>query len=346
MQGIFGNIELALQSNLAPEVRDYLDAAKRSATDAASRIRQLQRFSRKGKGRNVNEHLNVNSILDDVISQARPLWKDASEKAGIVITIEKKYTEKELKVNANAGELRSLLYNLIKNSVQAMPEGGRLAFETGKAENGVYVTVTDTGTGMDEATKTKIFQPFFTTKGFEQGIGLGMSTSYAIVKEHGGEIYVKESVPGKGTSIEIMLPTSKRKKNRLADTVSEYGGSARVLWVDDDERIRNAGKAQLERLNHSADTAAGGKEALYLLQKNPYDLMITDIGMPNMSGWQLAKIIKGNYPDMKMAVVTGWEADISNEEKEKYGVGYVFGKPIDMEQLKHMVGEVLQLKQK
>lgn len=346
LQGIFGNIELALLRDISPEVRGYLETIKKSAVDAASRIQQLQRFSGKGKSQNGYEQLNLNSIVDDAVSQTRPLWKDESEKVGITITIEKNYTGKELRVDANSGELRSVLYNLIKNSVHAMPEGGKLAFETGENEMGVYITVTDTGTGMDEETKTRVLQPFFTTKGFEQGKGLGMSTSYAIVKEHGGEIYVKETVLGKGTSIEIMLPYSKGKENRLEDAVSGYEGSARVLWVDDEKVIRNMGKDLLETLKHSADVAASGEEALSLLRNNQYDLMITDVGMPNMSGWQLAERIKGNYPEMKVAVVTGWGADVSNEEKEKHGVGYVLGKPIDMDQLKHMVGEVLQLKQK
>jgi len=346
LQGIFGNIELALLRDISPEVRDYLEAIKRFAIDAASRIQQLQRFSGKGKGQNDYEQVNLNSIVNEVVSQTRPLWKDESEKTGIAIAVEKNYAGKELRVDANTAELRSVLYNLIKNAVHAMPEGGRLAFETGETEKGVYVTVTDTGTGMDEETKARVFQPFFTTKGFEQGKGLGMSTSYAIVKEHGGEIYVKESTLGKGTSIEIMLPYSKRKGSRLEDAVSGYEGSARVLWVDDEEMIRDVGKAQLEMLKHSADVAASGEEALCLLQNNQYDLMITDVGMPNMSGWQLAERIKGNYPDMKVVVVTGWGADVSNEEKEKYGVGYVLGKPIGMEKLKHLVGEVLQLKQK
>ncbi len=345
LQGIFGNIELALLRDISPEVRGYLETIKKSAVDAASRIQQLQRFSGKGKSQNGYEQLSLNSIVDDAVSQTRPLWKDESEKVGITITIEKNYTGKELRVDANSGELRSVLYNLIKNSVHAMPEGGKLAFETGENEMGVYITVTDTGTGMDEETKTRVLQPFFTTKGFEQGKGLGMSTSYAIVKEHGGEIYVKETVLGKGTSIEIMLPYSKGKENRLEDAVSGYEGSARVLWVDDEKVIRNMGKDLLETLKHSADIAESGEEALSLLRNNRYDLMITDVGMPNMSGWQLAKRIKGNYPEMMVAVVTGWGADVSNEEKEKHGVGYVLGKPIDMDQLKHMVGEVLQLKQ-
>ncbi|MCK4792545.1 MAG: response regulator [Desulfobacteraceae bacterium] len=346
LQGIFGNIELALLRDISPEVRGYLETIKKSAVDAASRIQQLQRFSGKGKSQNGYEQLNLNSIVDDAVSQTRPLWKDESEKVGITIAIEKNYAGKELRVDANAGELRSVLYNLIKNSVHAMSEGGKLAFETREAEMGVYITVTDTGTGMDEEVKARVLQPFFTTKGFEQGKGLGMSTSYAIVKEHGGEIYVKETVLGKGTSIEIMLPYSKRKENRLEDTVSGYEGSARVLWVDDEKVVRDTGKDLLETLKHSADVAASGEEALSLLRNNQYDLMITDVGMPNMSGWQLTERIRGNYPEMKVAVVTGWGADVSNEEKGKYGVGYVLGKPIDMGQLKHIVGEVLQLKQK
>ncbi|MCF8070700.1 MAG: response regulator [Desulfobacterales bacterium] len=346
LQGIFGNIELALLENISPKMRDYLETIKQSTADAASRIGQLLRFSGKNKSRKDYEHLNPNRVVDDVISQTRPLWKDEAEKKGIAIAVEKNYAEKELRIEANAGELRSVLYNLVKNSIQAMPEGGSLTFETGKTEKSVYVTVSDTGLGMDEETKTRIFQPFFTTKSFKQGKGLGMSTSYAIVKEHSGEIYVKESVPGKGTSIEITLPHSKRKENRLEEAVSGYEGSANVLWVDDEEMIRVVGKKQLEQLQHRVDVAASGEEALNLLKNNKYDLMVTDIGMPNISGWQLAEKIKGNFPDMKVAVVTGWGSDISNEEKEKYGVGYVLGKPVSLERLKQMVAEVLQLKQK
>jgi len=346
LQGILGNIELALLINNSPQVKDCLEAIKRSAIDAASRIQQLQRFSGKGKGRYDFEDVDVNLLVDDVVSQSKPLWKDECERVGIRIEIVKNYAGKGLKVYANAGELRSVIFNLIRNSVQAMPSGGVLTFETERTEKGVCIAVTDTGTGMNEETRAKIFQPFFTTKGFDHGKGLGMSTSYAIVKEHGGDIYVKKSVSGKGTSIAIILPCSITKEPRLKETVAGCEGSARVLWVDDDEIIRITGKALFEKLKHSADIAASGEEALSLLRKNRYDLMITDIGMPNMNGWQLAERIKGQYPDMKVAVVTGWGANISLEEKEKYGVGYVFGKPIHIEQLRQLVDEVLKCNQK
>jgi CheY-like chemotaxis protein len=123
-----------------------------------------------------------------------------------------------------------------------------------------------------------------------------------------------------------------------------YQISARVLWVDDEEAIINLGKMFLERLGHFADVAGSGKETLELLEKNRYDLLITDVGMPGMSGWQLAETIKGRYPGMKIAVVTGWGADVSNEEKAKHGVGYVLGKPITMMELKNLIGEILRSK--
>jgi CheY-like chemotaxis protein len=145
---------------------------------------------------------------------------------------------------------------------------------------------------------------------------------------------------GRGTSIEIVLPCSKKKENRPEDDFQEYKNSAKVLWVDDEKVIRDMGKALVKALGHSADVAASGEEALRLLLNNQYDLMITDVGMPNMSGWQLAEKIKGNYPEMKVAVVTGWGADVSEEEKEKYGVCYVLGKPIDMCQLEYIVAGV------
>ena len=291
--------------------------------------------------------MNLNSLVDTVVLQTRPLWKDEAEKAGITIVIERNYAKKELNVYAQTGELRSVLYNVVKNSVQSMPAGGRLTFETGENEKGVYVTISDTGTGMDEETKTRVFQPFFTTKGFELGKGLGMSTSYAIIKEHGGEIHVKESVPGTGTSIEIRLPYSQKEATRREGAVcSRYDGSARVLWVDDEEMIRTTGKKLLKTLNHKVDVAADGEEALSLLESNRYDLMITDVGMPNMNGWQLAERIKGDYPGMQVAVVTGWGAYVSNDEKEKFGVSYVLGKPITMKQLKDLVRDVLLFKQK
>ena len=345
LQGIFGNIELALLEDSSPEVRDYLETIKKSASDAASRIQQLQRFAGKRNESLEYQVIDFNSIVDDAIAQTRNLWKDEAQKNGLDIAVNTHYGD-DISVLGNQGELRSVLYNLIKNSVQAMPDGGTIDVSTRREGEKAYLTLTDTGEGMDEETKTRIFQPFYTTKGFEQGKGLGMAGSYSIITEHKGQIYVKRTALGKGTSIEIAIPYTERETAPEKDTARGYDGSARVLWVDDEEMIRDMGKSLLETMGHEADVASGGQEALELLASKEYDLMITDVGMPNMSGWQLAERIKGQYSGMKVAVVTGWGNDVEPEQKKQYGVGYVLGKPVEMKQLKNLVGEVLQMKSK
>jgi len=347
LQVIYGNTELALMENIPPAARRHLETIKQCAADTAARILKLQRFSGQGKDRDGYERIKIHQLLDTMLLQTRPLWKDESEKVGIAIAVEKKYADRKLTIFGNSGELRSVLFNLIKNSVQAMPRGGKLVLETEADRGFVGIIVRDTGKGMDEETKARVFQPFFTTKGFEQGKGLGLSISYGIIKEHGGTLHIRETAPGKGTAMEIRLPCAGREEKQPEPAaVPAYEGTARVLWVDDEAEIRDLGKNLLKKLNrsNSIDTAAGGEEALSLLEKNRYDLLITDVGMPNMSGWQLAEAIKGKYPGMKVALVTGWAAQVSDREKAACGVGYVLGKPLRLDQLEHLIGEVLQFK--
>ncbi|MFH1849898.1 MAG: response regulator [archaeon] len=345
LQIIFGNIELALLApDLSPGVREYLNIIKTSAGDAAARILQLQRFAGKGRMEDDCSPVDLGRLLDETIDQARPMWKDGAEENGLVFSIHRNYSEART-VDGNPGALRTAFYNLIKNGIEAMPGGGALSFETGSTDKGVYVRVSDTGVGMDAETRLRIFQPFYSTKGLEQGRGLGMSAVYAIIREHGGDVHVLESAPGKGTTIEMVLPYGTMKaESQPYETPSEYQCSARVLWVDDEEQIRTFGQRILEDSGHRVDTATSGADALRLLEDRRYDLIITDVGMPGMSGWQFAERIKGRYEGTKVAVVTGWGAEVTREQKERYGVGYVLGKPIDLDTLEGLVREVMQLK--
>lgn len=342
LQGISGNIELALLRDLSPEVRAYLEATRRSVSEAAARIKQLQRFSRRGERRRGHGPLEVSGLVEEVIEQTRPLWKDACEKAGIRIEVEQHPPGGPVRVDGDAGELRTVLYNIIRNSVQAMPAGGRISVTTAVSGGGVSITVADTGIGMDEATRARVFEPFFTTKGYELGKGLGMSTAYAIVAEHGGTIRVARTAPGQGTTLEIRLPGPKGAADDPAGSTRGNEASARVLWVDDEPMIRCVGKEMLEGLGHRADIAASGEEALSLLREAPYDLLITDLGMPAMSGWQLAERIKGKYPEMTVAVVTGWDLEGSEAIQAAHGVAHVLGKPIELHQLRQLVDDVLR----
>ena len=347
LQSMLGTIELALLEPLSPEVGGYLQTIRESAVDAASRIRQLQRFAGHRAGRQERERIDLNTLVDSVILQTKPLWKDECERRGCVIDVEKSFSRNNLPVDANTGDLRSALYNIIKNSIQAMPKGGKLSLSTGRVQSVVFLAISDTGVGMDYETQAKIFEPFVTTKGYELGRGLGMSTSYAVVKEHDGELLVRHSAPGQGTTIEIRLPEAMRDLRATEEVApSSRIRSARVLWVDDEKLVRDVGRRMMTELNQQVDTAANGQEAITLLRRRAYDLMITDIGMPVMNGIQLLRKIRGKYPSMDVAILTGWDSGSFQDAEKDLGVRFLLNKPVDLKQLIRILRQVPKVQPK
>lgn len=339
LQSILGNLELAMLDTDHSECSShYLKTIKTVINDASIRVKLLQRFSGKGQFESKYSQVNINTLIEEVISQTRPLWKDDAEKNGLTISVQTAFSEIP-KIYGSVGELRSAFYNIIKNSVEAMPGGGKIVIETSRKFDGVKVSITDTGIGMDEETKVRIFQPFYTTKGFELGRGLGMSGVYSIVKEHKGDIFIKNTAVGKGTELELHLPfSSNQEGNIIADIETKVKNRLRVLWVEDDAIIRKSAEKMVERLGHHVDPVKSGNEALEFLEQNCYDLVITDIGMPGMNGWQLATQIKEKFEGkIKVAVVTGWSSDIDESIKQEHGVEYILGKPFSIQELQKLL---------
>lgn len=200
---------------------------------------------------------------------------------------------------------------------------------------------------MDEATKSRVFQPFFSTKGFyEAGRGMGMVNAYSIIKEHCGKLEIIKSQPGKGTEIQIVLPVSDiQEKAEVIEPKNSYVHiTANILWVDDDNLIRDVAAEMLEVLGHSGDIVGSGEEALTKLNENNYDLVVTDIGMPGMNGWELADKIKELYKgEIKVAVLTGWGDQIDDDEKQRHGVSFIIGKPFKIEQIERLITEAVIL---
>lgn len=346
LQSISGNLELALLKveNKNP-LKKYLSTIKTAVSDAAVRVQLLQRFAGKSKSRYEYNPINLNQVAKDVIVQTRPLWKDNVQKEGSVIRFETSYADIPT-ILGNEGELRSAVYNLIKNSIEAMPRGGVIKIKTSCKDNKVYLSCTDTGTGMDEETKSRVFQPFFSTKGFEAGRGMGMVNAYSIIKEHGGKLEVIMSQPGKGTEIQIVLPVSdiQEKDEVLESKNSDVDITANILWVDDDNLIRDVAGEMLEVLGHKGDVVGSGEEALIKLNENSYDLVVTDIGMPGMNGWELADKIRELYKGkIKVAVLTGWGDQIDDDEKQRHGVSFIIGKPFRIEQIERLITEAVIL---
>jgi PAS domain S-box-containing protein len=345
LQSISGNVELALiRAEQNKSVEKYLNTIKNSVNDAAVRVQLLQRFAGKSKSKYEHTLVDLNRIAEDVIYQTRPLWKDKVQKEGIVINFETKFSQIP-KLLGNEGELRSALYNLVKNGIEAMPQGGEIRIETWSSGKNIYLKCSDTGIGMDDETKSRVFQPFFSTKGFESGRGMGMVNAYSIIKEHNGKIEVLRSEPGKGTEIQIILPASSNNEKTENDDVKAVNEkkSVKLLWVDDDPQIREVAKELLEVIGCEGEIVGSGEDALTKLNKGNYDLVITDIGMPNMNGWELADKIRENYGSkIKIAVLTGWGDLIDEKERESHGVSFVLGKPFTLAQVEKLIDEIIE----
>ncbi|MBK9480857.1 MAG: PAS domain S-box protein [Bacteroidetes bacterium] len=206
LQAIYGNIELAMAENdISETTKYYLDTIKKMVNDTAFRVQLLQRFGGNKIIKNKVSKINLNNLIEEVILQSRPIWKEEIEKKGLSITITTQFTSLS-EISGNDADLRSAFFNIIKNSVEAMPKGGNITIQTTEKEDKIFISISDNGIGMNDQIKARIFQPFYTTKGYEQGRGLGMSGVYSIVKEHDGEIYVKHTIQGVGSTIEMVLP--------------------------------------------------------------------------------------------------------------------------------------------
>jgi nitrogen-specific signal transduction histidine kinase/ActR/RegA family two-component response regulator len=311
--GSFALDALHRQDPAYEDVSEMLNAAKRAEALTA----QLLAFSRQ---KPVSPRvINVNDVVTELERMLRRLLGEDIEVATALAS-----ELGTVRIDPNA--LEQVVVNLAINARDAMPGGGRLTIETAHAEleenvgapkdvavpTGSYVmlAVSDTGTGIDEATQARIFEPFFSTKRPGHGTGLGLATCYGIVKQAGGHIWLY-SEPGKGTTFKVYLPriSDKPEVARKPKSVETLGGSERVLIVEDDEQVRRLAARALSRLGYRVSTATSGGEAINLCEGlEPIDLLLTDVVMPEMSGMQLIECVAALQPKMVSLFMSGYAA--------------------------------------
>ncbi|MDP7386332.1 MAG: ATP-binding protein, partial [Nitrospinota bacterium] len=194
---ILGRAELSGLLTEDPKLRRNLEIIEKAAHDGANTVKRLQDFARKREDRPTGT-VGLNDIVSDVIEMTRPRWKDEAELLGVRLEVGFDARAEKDTVRGEGSELREILINLVHNALDAMPDGGRIAFATENAADEVIVSVTDSGIGMGPETRERALEPFFTTKG-ERGTGLGLSMVYGIVGRYGGQMEI-ESAPGKGTA--------------------------------------------------------------------------------------------------------------------------------------------------
>ena len=289
-------------SGLPAELRPRVESIAIAAQDAADVVRRLQRhFSLAPHKR---ERCNVQALVSEAIELARPKWSDEALSDGRVIEIEQ--TIEPIELVCNPVEIRAVLVNLLRNSVDAIEESGRIKIGAVRRRGVVVIEVSDTGIGMSGNVLAQCFDPFFTTKG-DRGTGLGLSTCRAVIQEHGGSLDV-ETAPWRGATFRIYLPTDAAELPEEASADDQELERWRVLFVDDDARVRLVIGELLDKLDQQVTVVDSGAAALAEIDKRDFDVLLTDQGMPGMDGSELAAKIRERGLRIPIAIISGWSS--------------------------------------
>ncbi|HEU4367914.1 MAG TPA: GAF domain-containing protein [Methylomirabilota bacterium] len=338
LASVLGRAQLLLRRVQEPQLRQWLQVIERSALDGAQTVRRLQEFTRIRRDQPLVP-LDINQIVHDALEITQSRWKEEPTSRGIALEVRTRLAEVPA-VLGDAAELREAMTNLILNAVDAMPEGGMLTLSTTLVDERIEVAVADTGVGMPAEVRDKIFDPFFTTKG-PQGTGLGLSMTYGIISRHGGSIAV-ESEPGRGSTFRLSLSRGSDVQPVAPERRVEMPAvrSLRCLVVDDEPPVRAVIGDILESAGHAVVTLGDGAEAIARFQAEHFDLVVTDLAMPKVSGWQVARAVKQTAPRVPVFLVTGFGVELSPEERHAHGVDLVLVKPLQIQDILDAVAEV------
>ena len=342
LAAILGYAELiAEMEETPPEIRQFARTIERAANDGAEIVRRLRQFTK-------TEALPERIVFDvavaakEALDLTRPLWRDRSKAHGVRIETVTELAE-PLLVLGFASEIREVLVNVIKNAAEAMPNGGTLTVRGERQAETAIIVIEDTGTGMSPEVRSRIFNPFFTTRGLELGMGLGLSVAQGIMEQHQGKIIV-ESELGKGSRFTLTLPLSGGTLTSFSAAHSSKSVSLQgisVLIVEDEEMVAQSLAQTLDRNEVTAAFAYDAEDALNWLAKNgaKCQIIISDHGMEGMSGLELLAKVKVDYPHIRRVLLSGWGstppdgADMSAAER-------VLSKPIPAEKLLSILAEL------
>lgn len=320
-----------------------LTLIEQAALDGAEIIRRIQDYTQT-RGEEDYVRVDLNQVIRDVIELTRPRWKSKAEAEGIRVEVleDRRHLPP---VSGNPSELREVITNLVLNAIDAMPNGGNLTIKTETNRRINKIHIQDTGIGIPPENLERVFQPFFTTKGSSSS-GLGLSVSYGIIRRHGGNLRVK-SEPGKGTTFTIQLHVSlEALEESEAERPPRPGKKARILVIDDEKRIRDNLQEILSLAGHTVTLAENAKQGVTLFKKGEYDLVFTDLSMPEISGWEVAKIIKERDPEVPVALVTGWGVRIDGKKLKDKRIDMVINKPFQMNRILNLVVEAVETKRR
>lgn len=334
--GVLGFLDLLLLNRgLDPTSRSYLQSARTCALDATETVRRVQDFARRQRDGLTVKVLDLDELVRQTLELVRHKWEGLGHARGAPIVVEL-HLGAGCRIAGSPTELREVVTNLVFNAVDAMPSGGTLTVRTWARDGSGFLAVQDSGIGIPASIRYRLFEPFFTTKG-ERGNGLGLSVVFGIVRRHEGEITV-ESAEGCGSTFTVRLPQvpldfRSEEETDLPPAALSAPAGLRVLVIEDDEFVRDFLDKGLTALGHHPRLATTGPEGLAAFAEENFHVVLTDLGLPGLSGEDVAAQVNLQSPNTPVIVLTGW-ADHQRAEKATCpGVAAVLGKPISLEAL-------------
>ena len=341
---------LETEPNLSARARDYLGTIQHAIDDVAQTVARMREFYRQREPQLSLAPVKLNQLIRQVIDLSRARWSDMPQQRGVFIKMETDLAPELPAIMGVESEIREALVNLVFNAVDAMPEGGTLTLRTKISENAprlVRVEVSDTGIGMNEDTRRRCLEPFFTTKG-ERGTGLGLAMVYGIARRHNADVEIA-SAPGKGTTVRLNfpVPTAPVVDPGKPTAVFTVPTRLRLLVVDDDPLLIKSLRDTLETDGHAIVTASGGQDGIEAFRKakgskEPFAAVITDLGMPYVDGRRVAAAVKNLSPATPVILLTGWGQRLVAEGDVPPHVDRVLNKPPKLRELREALAQCLQ----
>ena len=350
----YSELLLTTVPDLSENARHYLETINKSGDDIAHIVARMREFYRRRSDSEPLTKVNLNLIIEEAIELTRPRWRDVSQREGISIHIEHEFESDLPLLLSDPTELREALFNLIFNAVDALPQGGTINLVTRSVirpargenlppERQIQVEVRDNGVGMDEKTRQHCLEPFFSTKATRGGTGLGLAMVYGMMQRHEGTIEI-DSAPGRGTSVRLSFPIREKTSPAAESPALQVNQkrSLRILCIDDESQIQDLLKNCLTSLEHRVTTASSGKQGVEMFRaairkKQPYETVITDLGMPDIDGHQVARTIKAESPGTPVIMMTGWGSVMKDDGEIVSGVDAVVGKPPRIVELNNLL---------
>ena len=347
----FADLLFRGENAMSPNGKKYLQYIKTAGDDITHIVARLREFYRQRDSKEALQSLNLNDLARQVIDMTRPRWRDIPQSRGVMVEMRTDFDANLASLVGIESELREALTNLILNAVDAIPAGGTITVRTrvgsrspSETPTHVLLEVGDTGIGMSEETRKRCLEPFYSTKG-KRGTGLGLAMVYGVMERHGGQIDIHSEL-GQGTVIKLILPI---RRLPGADPVS-FGDQSttlplNILCIDDEPLLRELLKEILEREGHRVSLADGGQSGVdefraAASRHHPFDVVLTDLGMPYFDGRQVVKTIKEESPATPIIMLTGWGTFMKEDGDMPDQVSGILTKPPRSNELREMLSRV------